>query len=118
MKIEKLKRAIPALALTILFSFAGVVVKWASMSWEANGLFNLNTIVLVGFYLGLYAVYAVLWQKVIAKADLSYTFLLRSSSIIWTMLFSIIIFKNIITPLNLVGILLIMGGIIMVTNNG
>lgn len=61
--------------------------------------------------------YAILWQQAIKKFTPSVGYSNKSVSLIWTMIFSAIIFGERITLYNIVGALFIIAGVIMVAQN-
>ena len=65
---NRMIRYIELQLLNILFSLAGVTVKFASNSWSDNGLFSLHTMLVIAAYVGMMAVYAFFWQRVIKKS--------------------------------------------------
>lgn len=61
--------------------------------------------------------YAILWQQVIKRFKPSVGYSNKSVSLIWTILFSALIFKERITVYNIIGAVLIILGVIMVARD-
>lgn len=63
------------------------------------------------------AVYAVLWQQVLKRFPLSTAFSNKSVTIVWGMLWGAVIFGESITPMMIVGCLLILVGIYLTVSD-
>ena len=61
--------------------------------------------------------YAILWQQIIKKYDLSIAYANRAFAIFWTALWSMIIFKETLRPAGIIGILLVFFGILTVNSD-
>ena len=62
-------------------------------------------------------VYAIFWQRVLKRVDLSVAYANKGIGILWTLVWSTLIFKESITLLNVVGIIVICVGVMVVTMN-
>ena len=58
--------------------------------------------------------YAILWQQIIKHFDLSVVYANRAFAVCWTMLWSVLLFGEHIKPLNIVGVLIVLVGIMLV----
>lgn len=70
----------------------------------------------VGIFLTLGS-YAILWQQVIKRFKPSVGYSNKSVSLIWTMIFSAIIFNERITLYNVIGAVIIITGVILVAQD-
>jgi len=97
----------------IIYSIISVIGKKASgykfLSKEFIILYLLEIFILV--------IYAVLWQKVIKKIDLTIAYANRGIIILWTMVWSVILYNETITANNLVGAFIIIIGILVVVKD-
>ena len=59
------------------------------------------------FVLGLYAI---IWQQIIKRVDISIAYANRAVAVFWTMLWSFLLFNEKITVQNLIGVALIFVG--------
>lgn len=66
-----------------------------------------------GLEFAVLAVYAILWQQAIKHFQLSVAYANRSMSLLWSMLWSFIIFSQGITPAKALGALLVMAGVVV-----
>lgn len=62
------------------------------------------------------AVYAVLWQQMIKRFELSVAYANRSMAVVWSMVWAVIFFHNTITLQNIAGVLLVVIGTILVNS--
>ena len=62
---------------------------------------------------GVMGIYAVLWQQVLARIPLSTAFMFKGTSLIFVMLFSVLLFDEDLTWTNVVGSLIIITGIML-----
>lgn len=103
--------------MNVLYSLNTVLIKLVSMKWESEGLFAVPTISLLFMAIAILAVYALLWQKVLTKVDLTVAYMCKGMIIFWGMLWAFLFFKEHITVINLIGTALIFIGTYLVTTN-
>ena len=100
--------------MNIFFSLNSVLMKFASVSWQENGLFSLKTIVILFVSVAVLGIYAVAWQTVLSKVDLAQAYLNKGTTVFWTLLWSVVLFQERVTFFNIVGSGVIFVGLIMV----
>ncbi len=100
----------------------GAVVVY-SLSTVAANLASKQEFLSAG-YIGFFALeffilaaYAVMWQQIIKKFQLSVAYANKPLTLMWSMLWNFIIFNQGITPWKVVGVLVVIAGII-VMNSG
>ena len=103
--------------MNILYSLNSVLVKFVSMKWENIGLFALPTLLLLLAAIAILGIYAILWQKILTKVDLTVAYMCKGMIIFWGMLWAFLFFKEQITLFNLLGTGLIFSGTYLVTMN-
>jgi drug/metabolite transporter (DMT)-like permease len=59
-------------------------------------------------------IYAVLWQQVIKRFELSVAYANRSMAVVWSMVWAVIFFHDTITVRNIIGVCLVVVGTIVV----
>lgn len=94
----------------IVYTMGGVCSKLA-------GGFDFPAPGFILFYAGQIAVlgiYAILWQQIIKRVDLSVAYVNRSLAIMWSMIWAILFFGEKITVQNIVGVVLVLAGTIIV----
>ena len=78
------------------------------MSWN-------YTVGLIGA-IGVMGLYAVLWQQILKRIELSLAYMFKGTSIVFVMLLAYILFGEQITWNNIVGAIIIVGGIVLFAN--
>ena len=97
----------------LIYSINSIVAKLAS----DRAPFSVPFLMLYGLELVILGIYAILWQQVIKKFELSVAYANKAVKFIWGMLWGILIFKEQITIAKVTGILLVVAGIV-VLNSG
>lgn len=95
-----------------IYSINSVVAKFAS----AQEPFSLNFILLYGLELCVLGVYAILWQQLIKRMELSVAYSNKAVVLLWAMVFGTLLFKEQITLTKVAGILLVIAGIVVLNN--
>lgn len=62
----------------------------------------------------LLALYALLWQQMIKRFDLSVAYANRSMAVVWSMVWAAVFFHDAITVKNVLGVALIVAGTILI----
>ena len=93
-----------------IYTLSTVMAKQASgQSFFSAGFF--------GFYgaeLLILGIYALLWQQMIKKFELSVAYTNRAMALLWSLIWAVVIFKDNITVKNVIGVALVIGGTIIV----
>ena len=97
-------------AAVIEFTMGGVLSKLAGGSEFLSPRF----ILFYGGQVLVLAIYALIWQQIIKRVELSVAYVNRAMAILWSMLWAIIIFGETITWKNIVGVILVVAGTIIV----
>ncbi len=111
---DKLKRIKPVdllmleLAL-LIYSLSTVAANMASK----YDFLSLQYILFFGLEFVILAVYAVLWQQIIKKFELSVAYANKAVTLLWSMLWNFLIFSQGITPGKVAGVLLVMAGVVL-----
>jgi multidrug transporter EmrE-like cation transporter len=100
-------------AVFMIYSISSVVAKFAS----GNEVMSFKFILFYGLDVLILGVYALLWQQVIKKFELSVAYANKAITLLWALIWGIVIFKEQITIGKVVGILLVMAGI-FILNGG
>ncbi|MDC7293658.1 transporter [Butyrivibrio sp. DSM 10294] len=97
----------------VVYSLSTVAANLASkhefLSWGYILYFGLEFVIL--------AAYALIWQQMIKKFQLSIAYANKALTLMWSMVWNFIIFHNGITPFKVVGVVLVVIGV-MVMNSG
>lgn len=103
--------------LVLVYSLNGTLSKVASNSMQIYGAFSVRVILIMGCAVAVLGVYAIFWQKILKKIELSVAYANKGIGILWTLVWSVILFKESITINNVVGIIIICIGVIVVTSH-
>jgi len=97
----------------VIYSLSTVAANLASkhefLSLEYIAFFGLEFVIL--------GIYAIVWQQMIKKFQLSVAYANKALTLMWSMLWNFLIFSQGITPFKVVGVLLVVAGVI-VMNSG
>lgn len=101
------------IGINMLYACVSLFTKYASqqefMSWN-------YTVGLIGA-IGVMGLYAILWQQVLKRVELSMAYMFKGTSIVFIMLLAYVFFGEQITWNNIVGAIIIVGGIVLFANS-
>jgi len=109
-KMRSLKNIILLQAVIVIYTISGVMSKEASKSQGSLTRF----LFFFGMEFVILAVYAVLWQQIIKRFELSVAYANRSMAVVWSMVWAVVFFHDTITIQNIVGVLLVVVGTFIV----
>ena len=98
----------------LLFSLTGVFSKMAAICYEEEGLQSKGLYLFILLMLLNCAFYALAWQKIIKKFSLSTAYANRSVYLIWSQVWAVFIFKENLSMLNIIGMLIVFCGVLVV----
>ena len=113
MKTNKKVRDILMLqAVFFIYSINSIVAKLAS----GQESFSMAFILLYGLEVAILGIYALLWQQIIKKFELSVAYANKAVVLIWAMVWGSVLFKEQITLPKVAGILLVIAGIVILNS--
>lgn len=98
-------------AIVMIYTFSGVTAKIASDKEP------LQFMLLYGVEIAILGVYAILWQQLIKKFDLSIAYANKAIGIVWSMIWAVVFFNNEITWKNILGVILVVLGTIILNTD-
>ena len=98
----------------VIYTMSGVAAKFAS----ANEFLSFRFILFYGIEICILGVYALLWQQIIKRFDLSIAYANRSIALLWSMVWAAVFFHEGITVQNIIGVLIVLAGTIVVNSDG
>ena len=111
MTLTEKKITLPMLLLlqlaVCIYSASGIPAKLAS----AYPFLSAPFVLYYGLEILLLGVYAIFWQQIIRRVDISVAYANRASSIFWSTLWAVLLFGDKLSVQNLIGIGLIFAGI-------
>ena len=93
----------------LVYSLSTVAANMASK----HAFLSKGYILFFGLDFVILAVYAILWQQIIKKFQLSIAYANKSMTLLWSMLWNFLIFSQGITPGKVLGVLLVMAGVVV-----
>lgn len=109
MKSIKAKDILMLQVVFFIYSINSVIAKYASL----QETFSIPFLILYAAELGVLGVYAILWQQVIKRMELSIAYSNKAVVLLWGMLFGSVLFDEQITLTKVAGILLVIVGIVV-----
>ncbi len=109
------KKSVKALDIFLLevsvmvYSLSTVAANMASK----QDFLSLGYIMFFGLEFVILGIYAIMWQQIIKKFQLSIAYANKSMTLAWSMLWNFLIFSQGITPGKVFGVLLVMAGVIV-----
>ncbi len=98
----------------VIYTLSGVAAKQAAMyetmSWPFLFFYGAEIAVL--------GIYAILWQQMIKRFDLSIAYANRSMAILWSLVWAVIFFGEVITIKNIIGVLIVLAGTMIINSDG
>ena len=94
----------------IIFSFTPVFTKMASMEFNKNGIWGIRLYFFFFLMLLDCFIYALAWQKF----ELSVAYANKSVYLIWSQIWAVIIFHEVLTIKNVLGLFIVLLGVLVV----
>lgn len=98
----------------LLFSFTSVFTKLASVEFNKNGIYGWKLYLFLFLMLLNCFVYALVWQKIISRFELSVAYANKSIYLIWTQVWAVLIFHEVLTVQNILGLIIVFTGVLVV----
>lgn len=98
----------------LLFSFTSVFTKLASVEFNKNGIYGWKLYLFLFLMLLNCFVYALVWQKIISRFELSVAYANKSIYLIWTQVWAVLIFREVLTVQNILGLIIVFTGVLVV----
>ena len=92
-----------------LYSSTSIFMRYAAI----YPFLSLQYIVMLSCSIFVLGVYAIIWQQIIKHVEISVAYMFRGSSLIFTMLYAWMLFGEQITATNIIGAIVIVGGIML-----
>lgn len=106
-RIHKIRDIALLQGVIIIYTISGVMSKEAA----ASGGDLMRFLIFFGLEFVLLGVYALLWQQMIKRFELSVAYANRSMAVVWSMVWAVVLFHDTITMQNIAGVLLVVAGI-------
>ena len=100
-------------AAVVIFTMSGICAKLSSRYEVMSPKFLL----FIFLELAALGVYAIFWQQIIKRFDLSLAYVNRATSIFWSMIWAAVLFGEGVTLKNIIGVIVIFIGIMTVNSD-
>ncbi len=100
--------------LVFIYTLSGVIAKFASK----HHFFSYKFFLMYLLEIFILFIYALGWQQVIKRIDLSVAYVNRSMALVWSMIWAFFLFGETVKIQNLVGILVVISGMLLVNLDG
>jgi len=108
-----IKNIILLQCIIMIYTLSTVAAKFAS----SEQFLSFRFILFYGIEILILGIYAILWQQIIKKFDLSVAYANRSMSLLWSIVWAIIFFKENITFNNIIGVIIVIIGTVIVNSD-
>ena len=112
-KKNLIKNVIILQAIILIYTLASVVAKFAS----GEEFLSFNFILFYGLEIFILGVYAILWQQIIKKFDISVAYANRAMALLWSLVWAVVFFHENITIKNVIGVIIVIIGTIIVNSD-
>lgn len=116
-KVEGKKKWILLILLQLVimvYTMSSVVAKFAA----GYKFLSAGFIICYGIEICILGMYAIFWQQIIKRVDLSVAYANRSIAILWSMIWAALIFGEHISVQNIIGVILVIAGTMIVNKEG
>lgn len=111
-RVVILKNYLQLLGTFLIYSFAGIFAKIAA---SQDAIINTVFFIFVEFFL--FGVYAIIWQQVLKKFQLTIAMSCKGVTLLYALCWSVFFFHEILTIWNIIGVVLVIIGIMVVARD-
>ena len=111
-KKAKLKDIFILQIVIAIYTLSTVCAKFAS----GQEFMSFQFILYYGIEMIILGVYAIIWQQLLKKFDVSIAYANKAMGLLWSIVWAILIFNDTITIKNVIGVLIVIIGTIIVNN--
>ncbi len=97
-----------------IYTLSTVAAKFAS----GQEFFSFKFFLFYGIEIAILGVYAILWQQIIKKFEISVAYANRAMALLWSIVWALVFFKENITIKNVIGVIIVIIGTIIVNRDG
>ncbi|MCI8333551.1 MAG: transporter [Lachnospiraceae bacterium] len=98
----------------MIYTLSSVAAKLAA----GEEAFSIPFLLLYGLQILMLGVYALAWQQIIKRCDLSVAYANRSMAILWSLIWTVLFFHETLSVKNVMGVLIVFAGTMMVNSDG
>ncbi|WP_051226345.1 hypothetical protein [Butyrivibrio sp. MC2013] len=100
-----------------IYSINTVIGKYVGISLSSHGLFSIRTIGLLALEVLALGAYAIFWQQLLPRFQLSVAYANKAVMLLWSLLWSYLLFGESVTRGKAVGVLLVIAGTVILNGD-
>lgn len=100
-------------AVVVVYTLSSVVAKFAT----GKELFSFSFFLFYGLEVAILGIYAILWQQMIKRFDLSVAYANRAMAIVWSAVWAIVLFHEVLALKQMIGIGFVVLGTLIVNSD-
>ena len=112
-KFKFLKNILILQAIILIYTLSTVAAKFAS----GEEFLSFNFILFYGIEIFILGIYAILWQQIIKKFEISVAYANRAMALLWSIVWALVFFNEKITIYNVIGVVIVIIGTIIVNSD-
>lgn len=112
-RLQWIKNILILQAVVVIYTLSSVVAKLAT----GKELFSFSFFLFYGLELLILGVYAILWQQMIKRFDLSIAYANRAMALLWSALWAVLLFREELSEKQIAGIVLVILGTVIVNTD-
>ena len=112
-RLQWIKNILMLQAVVVIYTLSSVVAKLAT----GKELFSFSFFLFYGLEIAILGVYAILWQQMIKRFDLSIAYANRAMALLWSALWAVLLFREGLGPRQVAGIVLVILGTVIVNTD-
>lgn len=112
-RLQWIKNILMLQAVVVIYTLSSVVAKLAT----GKELFSFSFFLFYGLEIAILGVYAILWQQMIKRFDLSIAYANRAMALLWSALWAVLLFREGLGPKQVAGIVLVILGTVIVNTD-
>ncbi len=114
MKKVSFKMILVLQLVVMIYTLSSVMAKLAS-GYDA---LSLPFLFFYGVEILILGIYAIAWQQIIKRCELSVAYANRSMAILWSLIWTVVFFHEVLTVKNIIGVLIVFAGTMIVNSDG
>ena len=114
MKKVSIKTMLLLQLVVMIYTLSSVAAKMAS----GQEPFSFEFLLFYGIEILILGIYAIAWQQIIKRCDLSVAYANRSMAILWSLIWTVVFFKEPLTVKNIIGVHIVFTGTMIVNSDG
>ena len=112
-RLQWVKNILMLQAVVVIYTLSSVVAKLAT----GKELFSFSFFLFYGLEIAILGVYAILWQQMIKRFELSVAYANRAMALLWSALWAVLLFHEGLGAKQIVGIVLVILGTVIVNTD-